>query len=131
MRSKEERHKAVYDTMKQLCENKIALQDALAECLDVIGEEVYREALTPVESSNIGAITYLGKSLYIQFKGGAVYRYFDVSQDVYTEMMKAESVGKAFHARVKNAEYKFEKLELIQENQEEESVNEEESRRDS
>lgn len=65
-----------------------------------------------VESSNLESIGYDKEKqwLEVQFKNGTMYRYFDVPEIVFFELGKAESVGKYFHANVKN-KYNFEKVE--------------------
>lgn len=65
----------------------------------------------PVSSSNISSIGYDADSqtLEIEFNNGGVYQYSGVSQDVYDEMMSADSKGKYFHANIKNT-YPFSKL---------------------
>jgi KTSC domain len=53
--------------------------------------------LAPVKSSNIAATGYdaASKTLAVQFKGGGrVYHYADVPESIFTDMSKAESVGK-------------------------------------
>lgn len=40
--------------------------------------------------------------LAITFKNDVVYDYFDVHQEIIDELLKAESVGKFFHANIKN-----------------------------
>ena len=41
--------------------------------------------------------------LEIQFSNGAIYQYADVPKDVHRSLMNAESVGKYFHANVKDS----------------------------
>jgi len=71
--------------------------------------------LQEVESSNIAAIGYDEdvRSLYVKFKHGQTYQYFGVTKDTHTEIMAAESIGKAFHKLIKLASppYEFRKLE--------------------
>lgn len=66
----------------------------------------------PVQSSTIASIGYAGGVLEIEFKSGGVYRYSGVTPDIYQQLMEGESVGKAFHALVKN---KFEHVKIPQE----------------
>jgi len=63
---------------------------------------------TPVESSNLRSVGYDHGILEIEFHNG-VYRYFDVPEDVYDELMNADSHGVYFHANIKN-EYEWEKV---------------------
>ena len=41
--------------------------------------------------------------LEIEFVGGAVYQYSDVSVDVYEALLNAPSHGRLFHTRIRNA----------------------------
>ncbi len=58
-----------------------------------------------VKSSNIASAAYdvEKKHLDIEFVKGGLYRYFDVPEDKFRNMMKAESAGKFFAAEIKNA----------------------------
>jgi hypothetical protein len=57
-----------------------------------------------VISSNINTIGHDEDNsiLEVEFKGGTVYEYSNVSKDVYDELMLAESVGKYFNQNIKN-----------------------------
>ena len=57
-----------------------------------------------VKSSNIASAGYDAgkKHLDIEFVKGGLYRYFDVPEDKFRNMMKAESAGKFFAAEIKN-----------------------------
>ena len=63
----------------------------------------------PVDSEAIRSIGYdLGRQvLEVEFHGGAVYRYFDVPDGVYVELMQAASLGEAFAHRVRNAGFEY------------------------
>lgn len=73
---------------------------------------------TQVESSNLYSVGYdpTKQVLEIQFKRGKgpdavpgdVYRYFDVPETEYDNLMAAESKGKYFAANIKNV-FRFEK----------------------
>ena len=65
-----------------------------------------------VESSNLKSIGYdeFLLVLEIEFKSGAVYRYYGVPSEVHDELINAESVGKYFNANVKS-KYNFLKVE--------------------
>ena len=67
----------------------------------------------PVESSNLKSIGYdeFLLVLEIEFKSGAVYRYYGVPSEVHDELINAESVGKYFNANVKS-KYNFLKVEV-------------------
>lgn len=51
-----------------------------------------------VESSNIKSIGYNkeNQTLEVEFKNGTTYRYYDVPESIYDEMIIAESFGKHF-----------------------------------
>ena len=65
-----------------------------------------------VESSNLRSVGYdeFLLVLEIEFKSGAVYRYYGVPSEVHDEIINAESVGKYFNANVKS-KYNFLKVE--------------------
>lgn len=64
-----------------------------------------------LESSNLEAASYntITNELDIQFKGGSIYRYSDVPESVYQDLLDADSHGKFFHTNIKGM-YEFEKL---------------------
>ena len=66
-----------------------------------------------VESSNLRSVGYdeFLLVLEIEFKSGAVYRYYGVPSEVHHELINAESVGKYFNANVKS-KYNFLKVEV-------------------
>lgn len=65
-----------------------------------------------VESSNLRSVGYdeFLLVLEVEFKNGAVYRYYGVPAEVHDELINAESVGKYFNANVKS-KYNFLKVE--------------------
>lgn len=67
--------------------------------------------MKPVKSSNINAVGYDAdkKELQVEFKGGGVYAYDEVPPEVHEALAAAESVGKHFHAHVKD-KYKTRRL---------------------
>lgn len=60
-----------------------------------------------VKSSNISTIGYdpQTQNLEIEFKGGTVWTYHDVSESTYNSLMNADSVGGYFQKHIRN-EYK-------------------------
>ena len=52
--------------------------------------------LTPVDSSAIAKVGYENDNVTIEFNNGRTYRYYDVSEDVYEDLLNAPSVGKYF-----------------------------------
>ena len=66
---------------------------------------------TPVTSSNVASIGYDEDSstLEIEFKNGATYQYFDVPENVFTELRDADSVGGYLAVRIKGT-YRYSKV---------------------
>lgn len=60
--------------------------------------------LSPVESSNIAAIGYHAptRRMAVKFKSGGIHIYADVKPDDHAAFAGAESIGKHFHAHVRN-----------------------------
>jgi len=69
--------------------------------------------LKAVESSNIEAAGFCKKKsvLRVKFKKGGLYDYSQVPENVFKDLIEAESVGRAFHATIRN-EYPFQKIKL-------------------
>jgi uncharacterized protein len=67
-----------------------------------------RQAVT---SSNIASIGYEANSqtLEIEFLNGGVYQYFDVPQNVYDELMNADSHGQYLNQNIKGY-YRYSKV---------------------
>jgi hypothetical protein len=63
-----------------------------------------------VESTVIGAVGH-SRVLEIQFESGRIYQYFNVPEDVYDEMLKAESKGKYFNANIRG-KYTYQEIEI-------------------
>lgn len=64
-----------------------------------------------VESSNIESIDYDADSqtLGIWFLNGSIYQYFDVPENIYDDLMAADSHGKYFAANIKGI-YRYSKV---------------------
>ncbi|RTY84798.1 KTSC domain-containing protein [Flavobacterium sp. ZB4P23] len=64
-----------------------------------------------VKSSNLASIGYDAENeiLEVQFKHGGVYQYFDVPENVYEELMNADSHGVYFSANIRN-DYEYQKM---------------------
>lgn len=58
----------------------------------------------PVVSSTLASVSYSAdqRILDVEFCSGAVYRYFDVPTDIYSQLLEAESKGRFFNANVRN-----------------------------
>ena len=63
-----------------------------------------------VESSVIGAVGH-SRVLEIQFESGRIYQYFNVPEDVFDEMLKAESKGKYFNSNIRG-KYTYQEIEI-------------------
>mgnify|MGYP003150729519 CR=1 FL=1 len=57
-----------------------------------------------VSSSNVASVGYNKDEevLEVEFNSGAVYQYYGVSEEVYLNMLSANSVGKYFNDSVKD-----------------------------
>jgi hypothetical protein len=64
-----------------------------------------------VESSNLASIGYNAKNeiLEVEFNHGGIYQYFDVPENVYEELMNADSHGVYFSENIRNV-YKYQKV---------------------
>lgn len=64
-----------------------------------------------VESSNLASVGYDAENeiLEVEFKHGGVYQYFDVPENVYDELMNADSHGVYFSANIRN-DYDYQKM---------------------
>lgn len=64
-----------------------------------------------VESSNLASIGYDAENeiLEVEFNHGGIYQYYDVPQNVFDALMRADSHGKYFSANIRN-DYKYQKL---------------------
>ena len=60
--------------------------------------------MKPVRSSNLDAVGYdaVKHVLYVAFKNGTQYGYQNVPEETYQAFMNAESLGKFFHASIRN-----------------------------
>jgi KTSC domain len=67
---------------------------------------------TKVQSSNIHAISYDAGKMIVHFKGGGIYEFHDVPEDLHKQFMAAESKGSFFHHNVKG-KFKTSKMEPI------------------
>ena len=67
---------------------------------------------TDVVSSNLASVGYDPSSmtLEIEFKKSGVYQYFNVPEDIYEELMNADSHGEYFDAYIKKGGYSYKKV---------------------
>jgi len=66
---------------------------------------------TPVESSAFWAAAYVEERelLYLLFRSGEVYRYFDVSGRQYHEFLAADSKGRYFGRNIRGR-FRYERM---------------------
>ena len=55
-----------------------------------------------VQSSNLAGVDYWWGTLTIAFHSGGVYEYYGVPYSEYAGLLNASSLGKYFHACIKN-----------------------------
>jgi hypothetical protein len=65
----------------------------------------------PVASSTLSSVSYSPdlRILDVEFRSHTVYRYFDVSPDIYCKLMAADSKGRFFNASVRNC-FRYQEL---------------------
>lgn len=61
-----------------------------------------------VKSSNIAEVGFETR-LRIKFTSGGIYEYHDVPEEICQNLLKADSIGKYFHAGIRN-KYPFHKI---------------------
>jgi len=66
-----------------------------------------------VQSSNIAEVGYSEETstLYVTFKNGGMYAYFEVPKEIYNDFLQASSLGSYFFRNIKGA-YACEKLNI-------------------
>ena len=62
-----------------------------------------------VNSSNLKRVGHDGQDLFLEYSSGALYKYSDVPQSLYEELLTSESKGKFVNACVKG-KYEFKRL---------------------
>lgn len=57
----------------------------------------------PVDSSNLKSVGYdpKSKTMHVEFHSGRVYEYSGVPESEHAALIKADSVGKHFHAHIR------------------------------
>jgi hypothetical protein len=65
----------------------------------------------PLESKLLSSVAYDGEKriLYLRFRSGDVYRYFDLPASHYEQFLGAESQGRYFLAHIRN-HFRYERL---------------------
>jgi hypothetical protein len=74
----------------------------------VLAAEYEQVEMFPVDSSNLAAVGYAESSgrLYVSFKNGTAYAYFDVPLSVFGQLMQAASKG-GFLAKAVKGKYGY------------------------
>lgn len=69
------------------------------------------ETRTPVASSSLRSVGYdrEEEALEVAFHSGGVYRYFDVPEETYRELLHARSQGSYFHDEIRG-QYDYQRL---------------------
>ena len=64
-----------------------------------------------LDSTNIYSVSYDPRReiLIVRFRNNTRYRYFDVPESVFQDLLDAESHGKFFHKNIRNV-FVFEKM---------------------
>jgi len=57
-----------------------------------------------VNSSNLASVGYdvSNQTLEIEFNHGGIYQYYNVTENVYTDLMNADSIGSFFSHNIRN-----------------------------
>jgi len=60
--------------------------------------------MLPVDSSNLSAVGYDPKTniMHIRFQSGRLYAYYDVPENIYHDLMNADSLGSFFNSFIKD-----------------------------
>lgn len=69
----------------------------------------------PVESEMLLSVAYDGNkhTLYLRFRSGDVYRFFDVPNENFQQFLLAESKGQFFPSNIRNC-FRYERLAKLQ-----------------
>jgi hypothetical protein len=69
----------------------------------------------PVKSKMLLSVAYHANKriLYLRFRSGDVYRYFDFPGDDYQQFLQAESKGQFFLSNIRNC-FRYERLAKLQ-----------------
>ena len=61
-------------------------------------------ARVDLQSISLNAATYLDQSAFLEleFRSGAIYRYLGVSEQLYQELLSAESKGRYYNQHLRN-----------------------------
>ena len=54
-----------------------------------------------IKSTNIKRVSYYENDLYVEFSSGAQYQYFNVPEEVFDELLTAESAGRFLNIEIK------------------------------
>lgn len=68
--------------------------------------------MIPVESSDLLSVGYESNILYVSFRSGSTYCYYDVPENIYHDLLSASSKGKYFHAHIRTS-FVYKKIKKI------------------
>jgi hypothetical protein len=69
----------------------------------------------PVESKMLSSVAYDAENhiLYLRFRSGDVYRYFDFPDEAHQQFLLAESKGQFFLTNIRNC-FRYERMAKLQ-----------------
>jgi len=70
-----------------------------------------KRARLAVTSRSLSSVSFQksSRTLEVEFHSGAIYRYYDVPERTYTELLRATSKGRYFSARIRG-KHRFERV---------------------
>lgn len=73
---------------------------------------IFQMERVPVDSTTMTSIGYDAEAriLEIEFTGGAIYQYLDVPEEIYQELLNAESKGRYFNIVFKPYGFEYHQL---------------------
>ena len=83
----------------------------LLRAFDTAGATDERVTRVPVTSRSLASISFVKSSriLEVEFRSGAIYRYREVPESTYSELLRAESKGRYFACHIRG-KHQFERV---------------------
>ena len=77
------------------------------------GVDYWDVEMYPVESSHISEVGYdeNSQSLYVRFTNGTLYQYFDISPDIWDQLLYSTSKGVYLNENIKKPGYAYDRIE--------------------
>ena len=68
-------------------------------------------AMESVSSSNVSSVgyEYSENALYVEFNSGAIYKYYDVPEHEYEQLLNASSIGSYLWSHIRDI-YSYEQI---------------------